>query len=134
MTNRNVVRPGEILQDAGCAYSPSCLACHLPSCVEDVPYREQLIALTAIEEKRLRREGASTLSEIAAAMGISLRALHRRRKQRRSPRSTPFADGDGANTTSPVREVTPAVGKAASQTAVGVTSRTTAATQQRATA
>jgi DNA invertase Pin-like site-specific DNA recombinase len=65
-------------KDEGCEFSPSCLNCPLPRCIEDEPGGRQRIRKKVRDDKiaDLRRDGKS-IAEIADTFGVSKRSIYR---------------------------------------------------------
>ena len=84
MTTMAPSAPFDVLEvahwrDSGCALGgPSCLACILPQCVEDVPGGARALRLDARDDRaRAMYEAGRTSREVAAAFGLSLAQVKR---------------------------------------------------------
>ena len=67
-----------IFKDEGCEFSPSCLNCPLPRCIEEQPRERQRLKMLvrAGRMAKLREQGKSP-SEIASIFGVSMRTVQR---------------------------------------------------------
>jgi hypothetical protein len=65
-------------RDWGCEFSPSCLNCPLPRCVEDEPRGQQRLRMDERKKRmmELRKIGKS-VKEIAGLFGVSTRTVQR---------------------------------------------------------
>jgi DNA-binding NarL/FixJ family response regulator len=65
-------------RDGGCDFSPSCLNCPLPRCVEEEPRGQQRLRMDARKKRmlELKKDGKS-VKEIAGLFGISTRTVQR---------------------------------------------------------
>ncbi len=65
-------------KDTGCRMHPSCLACPLEVCIEEVPRGRQRLRMDgrAGAMAELRRQG-NTARQVAAAFGVSIRTVQR---------------------------------------------------------
>jgi hypothetical protein len=65
-------------RDGGCEFSPSCLNCPLPRCVEDEPRGQQRLRMAA-RKKRMEelKQAGKSVKEIAGIFGVSTRTVQR---------------------------------------------------------
>ena len=71
--------------DTGCHESPTCLACTLPVCIEDLPRRYEGVGTPITpemsEQIRQMRSAGHQVREITAALGVSKRTVERHVKR-----------------------------------------------------
>lgn len=84
---------GVTYEDEGCSVASACLQCPLPACVYDQAGHSESLAKRDAEIVSLKRRGIKP-GDIAKAMGISERTVHRSLKQPAPPvnRGGAFAD------------------------------------------
>lgn len=71
-----------IYRDSGCEYAVSCLHCPFKECRYDNPLPRVVVTQPKVDKTRELLARGLTAGEVAAIMGVTVRTVHRRKKDR----------------------------------------------------